>query len=779
MKKILFLLIIFLVFSEKSFSSNNKPTNLLVGCSTQITHDHIKNINNFVIKKIEIDTHNYRKWTINSIKIITGNSRFIADEYKKRFNATVAVTYENNLKFVFEGRVRHSGDARDHIALHGNYILQSLDVHLINGNIRGITKFKLFRPNVRGVLEDVIIQTELLRNLNYLAPRSIIINSRINQAESVMLFQEKAAKELLEHNSRREGPILEGDQKFFFKLVANIPNNQLSNWSVGTPFLRSKSIKAMLTKQTNSNIINKNENYKRMSYNALTNLNLIYLYYANRFQDEKNNFNFFDYDLDNQLLGFFNQKNVLKLDVYNLLMQSTNSHHALSSSNRKFYWNSIENYFEPINYDSNPYIEGVAPTTTTTSFRLPVSQQLDEAFIVLESKLRNLDLKEIHLNLINSGAGLTREDLDKKINKILLNLLTLKKNYSKLEKEIIEHNKFRETNDIFSIFYTTLNEIDPDVYLVKHGENKKAFQKCNAYLKDCSNLNLSSENVAKLLEGELVLKGDEYQYVGKNTESISFVEANPITELKFKDTRIFYSSGIEIKFNPEEEIININQNTPGARVFILGGMLKNTTINFNGYKKEFKNLQNYPIDDRGLTGCLSLINISLKNISINSNKSSCEDSVNLINTTGSINKIDIQNSYMDGLDIDFSKLEIKRANIKDSKNDCLDLSFGEYKLGEINLSNCGDKGLSVGEKSLVQLNNIKIKNSNIGIASKDSSITKLNNAFLENLTTCVTAYNKKQEFYGGFLKIKNVDCKNYNEKTKIDNYSKIVLENEL
>ena len=134
---------------------------------------------------------------------------------------------------------------------------------------------------------------------------------------------------------------------------------------------------------------------------------------------------------------------------------------------------------------------------------------------------------------------------------------------------------------------------------------------------------------------------------------------------------------------------------------------------------------------------------------------------------------------MDGLDIDFSKLEIKRANIKDSKNDCLDLSFGEYKLGEINLSNCGDKGLSVGEKSLVQLNNIKIKNSNIGIASKDSSITKLNNAFLENLTTCVTAYNKKQEFYGGFLKIKNVDCKNYNEKTKIDNYSKIVLENEL
>ena len=33
-----------------------------------------------------------------------------------------------------------------------------------------------------------------------------------------MLFQEKAAKELIEFNNRREGPILEGDQKFFSKL---------------------------------------------------------------------------------------------------------------------------------------------------------------------------------------------------------------------------------------------------------------------------------------------------------------------------------------------------------------------------------------------------------------------------------------------------------------------------------------------------------------------------------------------------------------------------------
>ena len=29
-------------------------------------------------------------------------------------------------------------------------------------------------------------------------------------------------------------------------------------------------------------------------------------------------------------------------------MQATNSQHALAVANRKFYWNSIENYFEPM-----------------------------------------------------------------------------------------------------------------------------------------------------------------------------------------------------------------------------------------------------------------------------------------------------------------------------------------------------------------------------------------------------------------------------------------------
>ena len=234
------------------------------------------------------------------------------------------------------------------------------------------------------MLEDVIIQTQLLRNFGYLAPRSLKVNAKINKAESVMLFQEKASKELLEFNNRREGPILESDEKYFWKSLKNIPDNQLSNWSAGVVPLLNKSAKYMLAKLTNANLIVKNEIFKEISYDSLSKLNLIYLYYANRFQDGNiNNYNYSEYDLDNTLLGLFDKKNIEKLNIYNLLLQSTNSYHGLASNNRKFYWNSFDSYFEPINYDANPNIDA---DLSLGNFRLPISEDFLKSFDLLEKK---------------------------------------------------------------------------------------------------------------------------------------------------------------------------------------------------------------------------------------------------------------------------------------------------------------------------------------------------------------------------------------------------------
>ena len=118
----------------------------------------------------------------------------------------------------------------------------------------------------------------------------------------------------------------------------------------------------------------------------------------------------------------------------------------------------------------------------------------------------------------------------------------------------------------------------------------------------------------------------------------------------------------------------------------------------------------------------------------------------------------VGSAYMDALDIDFSRVNIDHINIVLAGNDCVDLSKGDYKFNKLNLLNCGEKGLSVGEKSFLQLNEIIIENSIIGISSKDSSIVTVENLDIKGSEKCLETKRKKQEFAGGILNIKNLNC---------------------
>jgi len=613
-KSICFFLLCYIFINAFNLSySKNKISKKFLGCNIKISKNFL-NFKKLKIKKIEIDTHDYKSWTVNNIKIITSNSRFIPNNLKKRFEATIKVSYENNFFCILKGRVRHSGDAKDHIAFNNNSILQSLDISLDHGNIKGVTRFKLFKPDVRGVLEDVVIQTKILRDLGYLAPRSIKVNTRVNETDSVMLFQEKAAKELLEFNNRREGPILEGDQRFFFDLVKNIPDNNLSNWSVGTPALRNKSSKVMLSKLTNANLISKGKIHKQISLDAVNKLNLIYLYWSSRFQDKQNNFYFFDYDLDNTLLSLFNETKIIQLEMYNLFMQSTNSHHALSASNRKFYWNSIENFFEPIMYDANPDIDMDFSSTTTAKIRYPVSKHYNESFENLDNKLANLDLEELYNYANNNGLTLSKIKIKKKINKIRRNLKIIKKNFKKnIDQEKVKHNNYKYKKNILKEFNKNIQEINPDTVLVK--KDNDTFFKCEINLKNCIIYDILDNDLTQLLEGELVKKNINYQFIGQNTD-LNYLNLKVNRNVrKFLNTTIFFDDGVNLDVDENKNIIKINQNIIGARTHILDGSLNNTTIIFNGAGVS-KNMipANYPIDNKGLTGCLSLINLSLSNI---------------------------------------------------------------------------------------------------------------------------------------------------------------------
>ena len=132
------------------------------------------------------------------------------------------------------------------------------------------------------------------------------------------------------------------------------------------------------------------------------------------------------------------------------------------------------------------------------------------------------------------------------------------------------------------------------------------------------------------------------------------------------------------------------------------------------------------------------------------------------NTNGQpdINKYSISIWKCEKIDID----------IDDAGNDCIDFSSGEYKVTHSTLNKCRDKAISIGEKTVSFFKNVNISNSNIGIASKDSSIATINNANFKNTALCLSAYNKKQEFWGGKIIVDGINCpldKIFQEKNSI------------
>ena len=142
---------------------------------------------------------------------------------------------------------------------------------------------------------------------------------------------------------------------------------------------------------------------------------------------------------------------------------------------------------------------------------------------------------------------------------------------------------------------------------------------------------------------------------------------------------------------------------------------------------------------------------------------------------GELENITASNSLYDAVDLDFSNLLIKEVKVENALNDCLDFSFGKYEVQNSQLNLCGDKAISVGERSLANFNSIELQNAKIGVASKDSSYVYIENSKISKVENCFASYRKKQEFDGGFIKVKVSNCKTFSNNLFFDKNSTIEI----
>ena len=396
------------------------------------------------------------------------------------------------------------------------------------------------------------------------------------------------------------------------------------------------------------------------------------------------------------------------------------------------------------------------------------------------SILKDIDSSKLLKQLKENGfEDITPELLDDLINYINERLIKMKKSivYEKkidLEKSLYQKYK-KEMNYNENLRLVFLNKdyvIDDDLYL-------NNIEVCDPELVLCEKKTINRKEINKLLEQTnsnyifTALDKNEYKY-GKSNKSINIID-DLFYDLNINNKiNISHNEQTTINVSKEQKIIEISYKNDLGRVIIHNSNLDNWTLKLKNFESKinnkFDNIHN-------LNGCLTIIDSKFNLLNISASNFNCEDAINFVRSEGIINNIEIENSKFDALDADFSQLIINNLYVESSGNDCSDFSYGNYKIKNVKLKNCGDKAVSVGEMSNMDIDKLIVENSVTGVASKDSSITKINKGNLSNLEISLSAYKKQQEFGGGKMTIHTLICENYVTKFYSDSNSEIFLNN--
>ena len=680
--------------------------------------------------EISLTIPDSRKWYLNVINAELQDNNRIPEQFKEQQYAyitfTDSLTKEN---CAVDAMVRISGDVNDHIDFES--FVTSLDVELLNENIFGFTDFKLFLPKSR-YLDNEIFITTFLKELGYIAPTSFYINVDVNGTKTKFIFQEKINKILVEANNNKEGPILEAYENIAWGETGWFTNNTI-----------------LPPKINNKNWLRKSEYNLEIAKHSIEKVFKLLIYGV----DNSNN-DFFM--CENCLLNY----DTLEIDNANyfkefqLIMTVLRAHRGLNFSDRKYYMDPITEFLYPVYYDGTAELLIYNSQTqkwdlTKDEFgvkahlsKVPVINLNQQNINNLLEKINNLNYKNFEINLALNGIesdtlGFTSEEF--------LNFL-----YKNINK--YKENTHAGLNSSLNSYLSNNNKRNEQYLLLF--EDNGGYKICEVNLNNCRDFDITSEKLVEILSGDFLLNEKLVFYIG-NTDTL-YKDKTP----KFIDYKTSKADLINYSFkyigqadiSYFDKTLTIKNPSSDFRLLIDSQILTDEKIIF------ISNNNNEQYSKTFLTGCVTIYNSKIKNLEFESVKSSCEDSLNIIGSIGNLSKVDINNAKFDGIDIDFSEVEVNSLNVNDAGNDCADFSYGVYKITESNLFRCGDKGMSVGEKSQIFAQRIITKSSNIGLAAKDSSRININYFESANDTFCISSYRKKQEFGSAKIDISEIVC---------------------
>ena len=254
--------------------------------------------------------------------------------------------------------------------------------------------------------------------------------------------------------------------------------------------------------------------------------------------------------------------------------------------------------------------------------------------------------------------------------------------------------------------------------------------------------------------------------------------------ITFNDGALLKINGaVHIAGTQEQPVIfNVSSNHDYQGMGSWGGMFVNGSRPSIVRYATFYGDPSIQLDNRqdyyGMTGCITFYGTSLLIENATFSNMQCEDALNIVSSEFKMVDVLISEARADGFDSDFSTGEVSNSRFERTGNDGLDISGTKLKINNLHFENIGDKAISVGERSELSGQSIRIDRANTGVVSKDDSDVKLDTVTFKGIVgSPLMTYIKKAEYGPARLACSNCSLEEslianqYGSLIKIDNQS--------
>ena len=264
------------------------------------------------------------------------------------------------------------------------------------------------------------------------------------------------------------------------------------------------------------------------------------------------------------------------------------------------------------------------------------------------------------------------------------------------------------------------------------------------------------------------------------------------------DKNIYIPSGYEVILKTGQKITLKNgafiySNSPWLaianenKIYISGGDSNfggGILINSKNKKSHFKNVIFYNLKGPGdnikkdllIYGSLNFYESDVEINNIEFKNIFSEDAINMFRSNFDIKNAKFSQIISDGIDFDFSKGSAYNLSFDNIGNDALDFSGSQANIKGFYSKFIGDKVLSAGEMSTIEISDVKSSDSFSGIVSKDGSRVKIFNANLKRVKYPFSAYLKKDEYEKpSYIEVFSTNLVEKETNYLVDEISKILV----